>query len=539
MDPRSRPTGKILTRDSLLSRRAAARAQGKTVVQCHGCFDLVHPGHIRHLKHAAAQGDILLVSLTADAHIHKGDGRPLFNQDLRAENLAALDFVDWVHVNTDDTAVDLLTSAQPDIYVKGREYEGNADPRFAAERAAVESAGGRVVFSSGDIVFSSTALIATLEHRADPFSERLRHLLSSGDADPAALHGIVERFAGRRVAVFGETITDTYVMCDRPDIASEGPLMSLRPLEHVSFDGGAAIVARHLAGLGASPILVTPMPTSVQAQQTVDRLTREGIEVRTIPCDGAHFEKHRYLVGSQKVMKLDFARPIAMDAATRRRFIDEVRAAATGADAAIIADFGLGLFSSRTIAELVDIVRPLVATLTGDVSGPRNTLQKMRGLDLLCPTEHELRSAMNDFSESLNAVVWRFLEQTSTASILVTMGADGLIAFDRFTESSDTEASPAQWPSRVRAEHVPALASHALDTLGCGDALLAAATMARVAGGTPTSCAVIGSIAAAVQAMRLGNDAVTAHDLRTGILRLADARISITPSRMGAPRMAV
>lgn len=538
MDPRARASGKILSRADLLAARAAARADGRTVVHCHGCFDLVHPGHIRHLKHAASQGDVLLVSLTADVHVNKGDGRPLFNQDLRAENLAALDFVDWVHVNTDETAVALLGEVQPDIYVKGREYESNADPRFAAERSAVESHGGRVVFSSGDVVFSSTALIATLEHRTDPFHARLRHLLASGDADPATLHGLVERFAGRRIAVFGETITDTYVMCDRPDIASEGPLMSLRPLEHVSFDGGAAIVARHLAAMGALPILVTPMPVSIAARQTAERLAREGVEVRPIPCDDAHFEKHRYLVGAQKVMKLDFARPISLDATTRRRLLDDARAAATGADAAIIADFGLGLFSAKTMQELVGVVRPLVDTLTGDVSGPRNTLAKMHGLDLLCPTEHELRSAMNDFSESLNAVVWRFLEQTATDTVLVTMGADGLIAFDRFAEEPAGGGAPGAWPTRVRAEHVPALAQHAIDTLGCGDALLAAATLARVAGGSLTSCALIGSIAAATQAMRLGNDAVTAHDLRSGILRLADARISITPSRIGA-RMAV
>jgi cytidyltransferase-like protein len=498
----------------------------------------VHPGHIRHLKHAATQGDILLVSLTSDVHVNKGDGRPLFNQDLRAENLAALDFVDWVHVNPDDTAVSLVRDTQPDVYVKGREYEGNADPRFAAERAAVEAGGGRVVFSSGDIVFSSTALVAALEHQSDPFHARLRHLLSTKDADPAALHGIVERFAGRRVAVFGETITDTYVLCDRPDIASEGPVMSLRPLEHVSYDGGAAIVARHLAAMGARPVLVTPMATSVQSQQMIERLTREGVEVRAIPCEGAQFEKHRYLVGSQKVMKLDFARPISVDAAARKAFLGEARSAARGADAAIIADFGLGLFSPRMLAEVVQAVRPEVATLTADVSGPRNTLMKMRGLDLLCPTEHELRSAMNDFSESLNAVVWRFLEQTSTASVVVTMGADGLIAFDRLAQATAPGAAPMPWPARVRAEHVPALASHAIDTLGCGDALLAAATLARAAGGSLTSCAMMGSIAAAVQATRLGNDAVSAHDLRAGIMRLADARISITPSRIGA-RMAV
>jgi rfaE bifunctional protein nucleotidyltransferase chain/domain len=115
------------------------------VVQCHGCFDIVHPGHIRHLQHAARQGDLLLVTITADACVNKGDGRPLFNEELRAENLAALDCVDLVFVNPDPTAEKLLDEVRPDIFIKGREYESNKDPRFAAEREAVERHGGRVV----------------------------------------------------------------------------------------------------------------------------------------------------------------------------------------------------------------------------------------------------------------------------------------------------------------------------------------------------------------------------------------------------------
>src|SRR5678816_1848289 len=114
---------KILTHAELLMERAAARSAGQRVVQCHGCFDIVHPGHIRHLRHAKAQGDLLLVSITGDSLINKGTGRPLIPQELRAENLAALDFVDWVYVEARPTAADLLDEVRPDVYVKGREYE--------------------------------------------------------------------------------------------------------------------------------------------------------------------------------------------------------------------------------------------------------------------------------------------------------------------------------------------------------------------------------------------------------------------------------
>src|SRR5580658_6782680 len=156
---------KVCNLDRLLSVREAARAAGKTVVHCHGCFDIVHPGHILHLQYARSLGDMLVVTVSADSQVNKGVERPLIPDDLRAASLAALECVDCVHVNSDATAEKLLEKLRPDVYVKGKEYEHNVDPRFAAERAAVENAGGRVVFSSGDVVYSSTALIDGMAER--------------------------------------------------------------------------------------------------------------------------------------------------------------------------------------------------------------------------------------------------------------------------------------------------------------------------------------------------------------------------------------
>src|SRR3954452_23336125 len=121
-----RTPSKILSRDALLRLRSEARDAGQTVVHCHGCFDIVHPGHIQHLQYAKSLGDILVVSVSADSHVNKGVDRPLIPDDLRASSVAALECVDWVHVNQGPTAVQLLAQLKPDVYVKGREYEKNA-----------------------------------------------------------------------------------------------------------------------------------------------------------------------------------------------------------------------------------------------------------------------------------------------------------------------------------------------------------------------------------------------------------------------------
>jgi len=517
---------KILTLPELLTRREQARRAGRPVVQCHGCFDIVHPGHIRHLRQAKSHGDILLVSITGDGAWTKRDGAPLIPQELRAENLAELDCVDWVVIEPRPTAAELLAEVRPDVYVKGKEYERSEDARFLEERRIVEASGGRVVFSSGDVVFSSTALISSIEAMADPSHARLAGLLERGELDGAALTRSVGSFQGKRVLVVGETIIDTYWMCDQPEVASESPVLTLRPLEKRQFDGGAAIIARHLAAMGARPVLLTGLPRSAEADTLRKRLAAEGVDVEHVATDAALPEKQRFLVGAQKVMKLNSFQPIVMDAERHDRLVDMAGGLAEGCDAAIVVDFGNGLLSPPVIEQLSRAIRPRVGVLAGDVSGRRAALRHFAGFDLLVPSESEARAAMQCFDESLPVVALRLFERTDAGHVFLTLGADGLIAFSRRSDAFDR----AEWNiSRVLAEHVPALAGHALDPLGCGDALLAAATLALTTGAPPLAAAFLGSLAAAREAQRLGNVPVSANDLRHGIARLHAARLVFAP----------
>lgn len=566
---------KILSKERLLALRERARHQGRRIVQCHGCFDIVHPGHLRHLRHARAQGDLLLVTITGDALINKGTGRPLIPQELRAENLAALDCVDWVYVEARPTAAELLEEVRPDIYVKGKEYETNDDPRFAAEKDAVLRHGGKVIFSSGDVVFSSTALIAALEQSADPYHARLRELMSRAELSPSELSSLMLRFRGQRVVVVGETIRDTYVLCDRPEVAGESPVMTLRPVERRAYDGGAAIIARHLAALGASPLLVTLLPRTDEADALRQRLLSEGVEVRAVYTDTALPEKQRFLVGAQKVMKVDLLERYELDEAKQRELVNVALDAAEGwragggggtarsglgCDAAIIADFGLGMWSPMLLHRLVPSLRKLAGVLSGDVSGRRSNLRHLRDMDVLCPSENELRDALGLYDQGLGLVAWRLLSETRTKSAIVTMGPEGLIAFDRLSGAgasagasagagtSASTATPSSgapssadraWQTRIKAEHVPALTSHAVDPLGCGDAMLATVTLALAAAGggntNPSNSSALlaagflGAAAASVQVQRLGNTVISASDLRQTVARLHGAHLAYAP----------
>ena len=127
---------------------------------CHGVFDVVHPGHIRHLLYAKSKADLLVASITADHHITKGTHRPHVPQDLRAVNLAAFEMVDYVVIDKNAKPIENIRIIQPDYFAKGYEYTASGMPVKTAEEADVlQSYGGEIIFTPGDIVYSSSNLI--------------------------------------------------------------------------------------------------------------------------------------------------------------------------------------------------------------------------------------------------------------------------------------------------------------------------------------------------------------------------------------------
>ena len=135
------------------------KTKGKKIVHCHGCFDLMHPGHIKYFQAAKDMGDVLVVTVTPDEYVDKGPGRPVYNQGLRGDSIAALECVDYVAINKWPTAEETLRLLSPDIYVKGQEFEKLEDEtgKIQKEYKVLEEIGAEMRFTH-EIVFSSTEL---------------------------------------------------------------------------------------------------------------------------------------------------------------------------------------------------------------------------------------------------------------------------------------------------------------------------------------------------------------------------------------------
>jgi D-beta-D-heptose 7-phosphate kinase/D-beta-D-heptose 1-phosphate adenosyltransferase len=155
--------GVVVSREELLDLRQAWREQGKTVVFTNGCFDLLHPGHIRLMEAARALGDALVVAINSDASVRglKGPTRPILSEDERADVLASLAAVDAVTIFDEETPCPLLEKLLPDVLVKGSDWS-----HWIAGREIVEAAGGKVLPIPVEPGYSTTDVVKNiLENR--------------------------------------------------------------------------------------------------------------------------------------------------------------------------------------------------------------------------------------------------------------------------------------------------------------------------------------------------------------------------------------
>ncbi|MBX3396355.1 MAG: adenylyltransferase/cytidyltransferase family protein [Phycisphaerae bacterium] len=524
---------KIMTPESLVQvleqKRCHPRSSGTLsgsgsltrpiVVQCHGCFDIVHPGHIRYLQAARAQGDLLVVSITGDARIEKGTQRPYIPEELRAENLAALTFVDYVVIDPHPTAAEVLDLIRPDVYVKGREYATSDDPRFLAERAIVEGYGGLVVFSSGDVVFSSSRIVDLMAEEIELSDTRLALVCQRHGVSRSAIGSLLDAASGKLFVVYGDAFIERYVLCDDGAMSTESPMMSLRELDQRDFPGGAAFIALQLAALGARPVLVTSQSGGPLSNRMCETLRQHGVEVRPIVPSG-HVARDgrevdcavntRYLVEDKKVFRIHRSGAASIDSALERAVCAELTSAAEGDAALILYDAGFGAFSPGLRRAIQDDLRLRFSFVAGACGDSQSRTEVFNEVDLACCSERRLRAALNERDAGLSTLAYRLMQDTGARRLIGTLGKCGLVTFDR---PSHDRSSPS-WGGRLLSEYLPAFGTQMVDRLGAGDTLFASAALAVACGGNLMQAAYLGAISAGLAIDRLGPSTVTADEIR-------------------------
>jgi len=404
------------------------RPRSTKVIMCHGTFDIVHPGHVRHLLYAKSKGDILIASLTADAHISKANFRPYVPQELRAFNLAALECVDYVIVDYEPTPIRNIGIIQPDYFAKGYEYtKDGLHPRTAEEKQAVEAYGGEIIFTPGDIVYSSSHII-----ESEPpaiATEKLMALLEAEGLSFDGLRGALDDLKGIRVHVVGDTIIDSYTHTTLIGGMTKTPTMSVRMEGRTDFVGGAGVVAKHLQSAGAEVTFSTVLGDDSLAEFVLKDLKDAGVSCapiidRTRPTTN----KNAIVAGGYNLLKVDTLDNRSISGRILEHLLEQVRG--TQADIVVFSDFRHGVFNRETIPPLTQAIPAGIFRIAdSQVASRWGNILDFRGFDLITPNEREARFALGDQDSVVRPLGLELYRQAGCKWLLLKLGERGLLAF--------------------------------------------------------------------------------------------------------------
>ena len=473
----------------------AGRAQGLRIAMCHGVFDLLHPGHLRHLAHAKELADILVVSITADQFVNKGPGRPAFTEALRAESLASLESVDFVMITPDATALPAITAIRPHIYVKGGDYtDESADVtgNIRRERELVEMLGGRLVHTD-EIVFSSSELINRyLPQHSNAASEWLARIREQFSIEE--VQSWLNRIADLKVVVVGEAIIDVYTQCEALGKASKDPVLCFSRGPSVSHAGGILAVAAHSSGLGATTTVVTGINLKNNDDPEIRTLRERGVKLRVVDTDPMPTIRKERLIDSRtgapvlEIYDMDDS-PLSIE--VEQEFIRAVRDAAANADVVIVADYGHGLISDTSIQALAEL--PTFLAVNTQVNAGNmgfNSVSRYPRADFVTLNGSEARLEVRRRHVDLGTFIPTLQSKLGATGILVTLGGSGLDLY-----SSDGSIS-----------HAPALAPFVRDRVGAGDAVLTVTALLTAVGAPPLLVGFLGNLVGAWAVSFLGNE---------------------------------
>ncbi len=456
---------KIFQLDFLSKTIRSRKEGGARIVLCHGVFDLVHPGHIKHFEAAKKEGDCLVVTVTSDQYASKCPGRPIFNERLRSENLAAVEMVDYVAISNFPTAIDVILKLEPDVYVKGDEYadlKNDLTGKIVEEKNAVTSIGGRIHFTSAE-TYSSSSLINSqfqlFPTATEEWLGKFREIHSAQDI----LAGF-DKISECSALVIGEAIIDEYVFCDALGKSAKDPILAFKYGSTETYSGGSLAVANHMAGFIKNVGLLTVLGEEKSRENFISNSLRDNVQANfVIGPKVPTIHKRRFIDrhSGAKLFELYEMVDQPLSKGVEAKILQKLRSIIGDYDMVVVTDYGHGMLTPAIIELLVNKAKFLSVNTQAN-AGNRgfNTLTRYSRADYVSLSGNELELEIRAREQSMSDLLTRLSDQIDCSRFTITLGKDGSLHYDRNTGFYE----------------VPALAFKVLDRVGAGDAVLALTT---------------------------------------------------------------
>lgn len=480
-----------------------------SVIMCHGVFDVVHPGHVRHLAFAKSKAKILIASLTADKHIKKGKYRPHVPQQIRAQNLAAFEMVDYVIIDHNATPLENINLIKPDYFAKGFEYSSDLPPETREEAKVVESYGGKMIFTPGDVVYSSSKFIELSPPNLD--KEKLISLMHHYNVTFDDLRNSLMNLNRFSIHVVGDTIIDSYTRTTLIGGQTKTPTFSVKFEECDNYVGGAGIVAQHLKAAGADVHFTTVLGSDTLGEFATEVLNNAGIKLHSI-IDQTRptTNKNAIIAGGYRLLKIDTLDNRIISEKIVNNIISNLQTHSS--DAVLFSDFRHGIFNKETAIILSDAI-PSEAFSVADsqVASRWGNILDFKNFDLITPNEREARFALAEQDATVGSLSNSICEVSGCKMLILKLGERGIFVSSKKEDNENNYFSIGSFASGVK------------DAVGAGDALLAYSTLVQMSTGSEIISSVIGSIAAACECEIDGNVPIIPEQIIDKISNLEQA----------------
>ena len=485
---------KILIIDELIQKVENLKKAGKTVVQSHGIFDLVHPGIINHLNEAKEQGDILIVTVIKDKDVKRGPGRPIFPENLRVENVASLAQVDYACLVDEEIPFECVKRINPDIFAKGQAYKER--DRKIHEKIYEEEKefffGKSKIYETRGFSFSSSQIINNfLEIYPDEVKSFLKKF--SKKYDFSKITEELNNIKNLKVLVIGDGIIDEYHYCESMGKSAKAPLVVNKYIAHETFAGSVFIIANQVAGLCDQVHLTTLLGKDDSREDFILNNLKPNISTKFFYReDGPTICKKRYINQylNQKLFEINYLNDNYINQDCEQSIIAYLRSILPEYDIVLISDFGHGFITNNIIKVMKEYSRKFaVNTQTNAANAGFNMVTKYIKPYFVCLDEVEARLATQERFNKIEDVIVNLLEILKANCLIITLGKRGSIGINQ----------------KKAIDRTPIFSTKVIDTVGAGDAFFAF-TAPCVAQGMPLDLvSFIGNVAGALAVQIVGN----------------------------------
>lgn len=467
----------------------------KAKVFISGCFNVLHPGHLRLLRFAKEFGDHLIVAVYSDKVAARGAHVP---EELRLEGVQSNSWVDEAFIMREPVE-EVLQRIQPDVVVKGKEFELQYNP----EQVVVESYGGQLMFGSGEMIFSSLDLIRREFESGSALTNLPMDYLSRHNLTIAGLKHILHRFSNLKVCVIGDLILDEYISCQALGMSQEDPTIVVTPVDSRLFIGGAGIVAAHASGLGSQVEFISVTGNDKPREFALKELAAYGVEANLMVDESRPTTlKQRYRSKGKTLLRVSHLHQGAISVKLQQEFFNILENKIGNCDLLVFSDFNYGCLPQPLVEEIIKFAKAKNIMMAADSqsSSQVGDVSRFQNVELLTPTEHEARISTRNQQDGLVILAEDIRKKANVANVLLKMGEEGLLIHAGHEDTWLTD-------------RISALNALPKDVSGAGDSLLIASSMTLAAGGNIWEAALLGSIAAAVQVGRVGNIPIKTEEI--------------------------